>query len=76
MIVADFRFKAFGSISCVLLSKLYLCRRIYSNTRRNPRRAWVVYCFQNCIFVGEFTALWNEHLADITLCIAFKIVSL
>ena len=40
-----------------------------------PTRA-VVYCFQNCIFVGEFTAVQLFSSANLPLCIAFKIVSL
>ena len=42
---------------CVLLSKLYLCRRIYSHRAKVWIHYRVVYCFQNCIFVGEFTAV-------------------
>ena len=36
----------------------------------------VVYCFQNCIFVGEFTASKSILPTLVELCIAFKIVSL
>ena len=36
----------------------------------------VVYCFQNCIFVGEFTAQEGADAYWLKLCIAFKIVSL
>ena len=61
---------------CVLLSKLYLCRRIYSIKSHFLEQIFVVYCFQNCIFVGEFTASPNFRDRQAWLCIAFKIVSL
>ena len=56
--------------SCVLLSKLYLCRRIYSKVRAKVPTLIVVYCFQNCIFVGEFTANYlniQGHLSCVLL---------
>ena len=68
--------KCINYVCCVLLSKLYLCRRIYSTDNRNRKPNHVVYCFQNCIFVEEFTAHIIQRRGFGKLCIAFKIVSL
>ena len=65
-----------GSTRCVLLSKLYLCSRIYNMGNSSDYNQFVVYCFQNCIFAVEYTTATTATQCPKQLCIAFKIVSL
>ena len=62
--------------SCELLSKSYLCIWLYSNILITLTNEYVVNCFQNRIFVFDYTALNASTTRKAALWIAFKIVSL
>ena len=64
------------SISCDLLSNLYLCIYAYNVATKTTQMKQVVICFQICIFAYTLTTLKEYRYQQQKLWFAFKFVSL